>query len=155
LWSAYGDRADVVHIIPKLDRQDNKVGHKLANCKPYCKRYNSLKSDSDNLEMIRLKIQLINVAYAYGLRITLGKIDKDNYFIMRVNITEGLANTHHGLNIAGEAEITKVKISKTGLEIVHTNNIITHCMGVCANSLYPSCFSSSINTNIPYTGEQM
>jgi hypothetical protein len=28
-------------------------------------------------------------------------------------------------------------------------------MGVDANSLYPSCFSSSINPNIPYTGGQM
>jgi hypothetical protein len=28
-------------------------------------------------------------------------------------------------------------------------------MGVNANSLYPSCFSSSINPNISYTGGQM
>jgi hypothetical protein len=28
-------------------------------------------------------------------------------------------------------------------------------MGVDANSLYPSCFSSSINPNISYTGGQM
>jgi hypothetical protein len=28
-------------------------------------------------------------------------------------------------------------------------------MGVDANSLYPSCFSSSINPNIPYIGGQM
>jgi hypothetical protein len=28
-------------------------------------------------------------------------------------------------------------------------------MGVDANSLYPSCFSSSINPNSPYTGGQM
>jgi hypothetical protein len=28
-------------------------------------------------------------------------------------------------------------------------------MGIEANSLYPSCFSSSINSNIPYTGDQM
>jgi hypothetical protein len=90
---------------------------------------------------------------------TLGKGDSDNYFIMRDNITGGLSNTHHRLNIAGESEITKVKIENKNevpkLEIDHTNNIITHCMGVDANSLYPSCFSSSINPNIPYTGGQM
>jgi hypothetical protein len=28
-------------------------------------------------------------------------------------------------------------------------------MGIDANSLYPSCFYSSINPNIPYTGGQM
>jgi hypothetical protein len=66
-----------------------------------------------------------------------------------------LCNTHHRLNIAGESEITKVKINENKLEIDHTNNIITHCMGVDANSLYPSCFSSSINPNIPYTEGQM
>jgi hypothetical protein len=75
---------------------------------------------------------------------------------MRDNITGWLSNTHHRLNIAGESEITKVKINEENkLEIDHTNNIITHCMGVDANSLYPSCFSSSINPNIPYTNGQM
>jgi hypothetical protein len=75
---------------------------------------------------------------------------------MRDNITGGESNTHHRLNIAGESEITKVKINDDNkLEIDHTNNIITHCTGVDANSLYPSCFSSSINPNIPYTGGQM
>jgi hypothetical protein len=114
--------------------------------------------------LIRFKIQLNNFAYAYGLPMTLGKGNSDNYFIMRDNITGGLSNTHHRLNIAVETEITKVKINKreneTGdevlnLEIDHTNNIITHCMGVDVNSLYPSCFSSSINSNIPYTNNQM
>jgi hypothetical protein len=108
-----------------------------------------------------LKVQLNNFAYEYGLPMTLGKGDSDNYFIMRDNITGGLSNTHHRLNIAEESEITKVKINenvvptKNKLEIDHTNNIITHCMGVDANSLYPSCFSSSINPNIPYAGGQM
>jgi hypothetical protein len=76
---------------------------------------------------------------------------------MRDTIIGGLANTHHRLNIAGESEITKVKISEieNKLEIVHTNSIIIHCMDVDTNSLYPSCISSSINPNIPYTGGQM
>jgi hypothetical protein len=86
---------------------------------------------------------------------TLNKGDSDHYFIMRDNITGWLSNTHHRLNIAGETEITKVKIGTEGLELDHTNNIITHCNGVDANSLYPSCFSSLINPNIPYTGGQM
>jgi hypothetical protein len=86
---------------------------------------------------------------------TLGKGDSDNYFIMRDNITGGLSNTHHRLNIGGESEITKVKINENKLEIEHTNSIITHWMGVDTNNLYPSCFSSSINPNILYTGGQM
>jgi hypothetical protein len=80
---------------------------------------------------------------------TLGKGDSENYFIMNDNITDGLSNTHNRLNLAGESEITMVKINdENKLEIVHTNSIITHCMGVDANSLYPSCFSYSINTKI-------
>jgi hypothetical protein len=74
---------------------------------------------------------------------------------MRDNITGGLSNTHHRLNIAGESEITKGKIGTEGLEIDPTNNIITPCMGVDANSLYPSCFhlqliliSLSYRTNV-------
>jgi hypothetical protein len=43
----------------------------------------------------------------------------------------------------------------SGLEIVHTNNIITLCIGIDANSLFPSFFSSSINPNIPDTEGQM
>jgi hypothetical protein len=92
---------------------------------------------------------------------TLGKGDSDNYFIMRDNITGVLSNTLHRLNIARESEITKVKINENvvptnnKLESDHTNNIITHCLGVDANSLYPSCFSSSINPNKPYIGGQM
>jgi hypothetical protein len=61
---------------------------------------------------------------------TLGKGDSDNYFIMKYNITGGLSNTHHRLNIAGESEITKVKIGTEGLEIDHTNNIINHVWGL-------------------------
>jgi hypothetical protein len=106
--------------------------------------------------MIKIKVQLNNFAYEYSLPMTLGKGDSDNYFIMRDNITGDLSNTHHRLNIAGESEIIKVQINdENKLEIDHTNNIITHCISVDANSLYPSCFSSSINPNIPYTGGQM
>jgi hypothetical protein len=105
--------------------------------------------------MSKSKVQLNNFAYEYGLLMIFGKGGSDNYFIMRDNITGGLSNTHHRLNITGESEITNVKLNENKLEIDHTNNIITHCMGVDANSLYPSCFSSSINPFIPYTGGQM
>jgi hypothetical protein len=112
--------------------------------------------------MIKIKVQLNNFAYEYELSMRINKGNCDNYFIMKDNITGGLSNTHHRLNIAGESEITKEKISETGnkvpnerVEINHTNNIITHCMGVDVNSLYPSCFSSSVNLNIPYTNNQM
>jgi hypothetical protein len=53
--------------------------------------------------MITIKVQLNNFAYEYGLPMTLSKGDSDNYFIMRDNITGGLSNTHHRLNIAGES----------------------------------------------------
>jgi hypothetical protein len=66
-------RSDGVHITPTLDSQDNKRGHSLSNCNPCCKRCNCLKSDSDDLEMIKLKVQLNNFAYEYGLPMTLGK----------------------------------------------------------------------------------
>jgi hypothetical protein len=74
----FGIRSDGVHITPTLDRQDNELGYSLSNCKPYCKRCNCLKSDIDDLKMIKLKIQLNNFAYEYSLSITLGKGDSDN-----------------------------------------------------------------------------
>jgi hypothetical protein len=114
----FGILSDGIDITPILDRQDNELGHSLNNCKPCCKRCNCLKADSDDLEMINLKVQLNNVAYKYGLPMTLGKGDIDNYFIMMDNITGGLSNTHHRLTVAGESEITKVKIEHEGLEIV-------------------------------------
>jgi hypothetical protein len=52
--------------------------------------------------MIRLKVQLNNFVYEYGLPNSLGKGESDNYFIMRDNNTCGLSNTHHRLKIAGE-----------------------------------------------------
>jgi hypothetical protein len=106
----FGIRSDDVHITPTLDRQDNELGPSLFYCKTCCKRCNCLKSDSDDLEMIKLKVQLHNFAYEFGLPMTLGKSDSDYYFIMRDNITGELSKTHHRLNIAGESEITKVKI---------------------------------------------
>jgi hypothetical protein len=67
-------------------RSDSKIGHSLLNCKPCCKICNYLKSDSDDLKMIKLTVQLNNFAYEYGLSMTLGKGDSDNYFIMRDSI---------------------------------------------------------------------
>jgi 5-methylcytosine-specific restriction endonuclease McrA len=99
----FGIRSDSVHISHTLARQDYKLGHTLENCKPCCKRCNCLKSDSDDLEMIKLRVQLNNFAYEYGFPRTLGKGDSDNYFIMRDIITGGLPNTRHRLNIAGES----------------------------------------------------
>jgi hypothetical protein len=82
----------------------------------------------------------------------LGKNDSDNYFIMRDNITGRPSNIHHMLNIARKSKITKVKINESNsLEIEHINNFIFHCLGIESTSLYPSCFSSSINTKIPYS----
>jgi hypothetical protein len=81
-------RSDGVHITPTMDRQDNELGHSLNNWKPCCKKSKCLKSDSDDLEMIKIKVQLNNFAYEYDLPISLGKEYSDNYFIMIDNITE-------------------------------------------------------------------
>jgi hypothetical protein len=50
----FGIRSDGIHITPTLDRQDNELGHSLENCKPCCKRCNCVKSDSDDLEMLKI-----------------------------------------------------------------------------------------------------
>jgi hypothetical protein len=76
---------------------------------------------------------------------------------MRDIITGGLSNTHHRLNSGRRKCYYEIKINNEGseLEILHINNIITHCISVDVNSLYASCFSSSINPNFPSTGGQM
>jgi hypothetical protein len=65
----FGIRSDEIHIVPTLDRFNNKRGHSLSNFKPCFKRYNSLNLDSDNLEMLKLKVQLNNFDHEYGLPI--------------------------------------------------------------------------------------
>jgi hypothetical protein len=106
--------------------------------------------------MINLEVQLNNFAYEYDLLMQLGKGNSENYCIIRDNITAWLTNTHHRLIIEGESENTKLKINESNsLEIDHINNLISHCMGGDSNSFYPSCFSFSINPNIPNTGGQM
>jgi hypothetical protein len=92
-------------MITTLDCIPNKPEHSLSNCKPCCKRINSLKSDSDDLEIINLKVQLYNFTFEHGCPMKLGKCSRNNYFIIRDNITERLTNTHPRLNIAGESEI--------------------------------------------------
>jgi hypothetical protein len=71
----FGIRSDGIHITPTLDRQDNKLGQCFENCRSCCKRYNCLKSDSDDLEMMKIKVQLNNVACEYCFPMTLGKGD--------------------------------------------------------------------------------
>jgi hypothetical protein len=86
----------------------------------------------------------------------LGKGNSDNYFILMDKFTEWLSHAYQRLTIAGETRIMKIKInSENRIEIHHTDNFITHCMGVDMKSLYLSCFSSSINFNILYTSGQM
>jgi hypothetical protein len=45
-----------IYIIPTLDRLYNNQGHSLGSCKLCWKRYNCLKSESYDLEMIKLKV---------------------------------------------------------------------------------------------------
>jgi hypothetical protein len=87
--------------------------------------------------MLKLKVQFNNFVYEYGFPMTLGKGKSDNYFIMRDNITGGLSIINHNVNIVSEIEITKIKINESNsLEIVHTNNLISHCMDVDVNSFF-------------------
>jgi hypothetical protein len=55
--------------------------------------------------MIKLKVQLNNFAYEYGVIMTLNQGNSDNYFIIRNSATGRLTNTHHRLNIDDGSEI--------------------------------------------------
>jgi hypothetical protein len=51
-YQHFGNRSDDGNITPTLNRINNRIGHSLLNCNTCCKKFNGLKSDSDDLEMI-------------------------------------------------------------------------------------------------------
>jgi archaellum component FlaG (FlaF/FlaG flagellin family) len=94
---------------------------------------------------------------------TLSKGDVELYHDIRSNITGGLSNVMHRMNDKGESTIHKLEYKQTdtsdpnSYEVFDndTKQVITHCVGVDFNSLYPSSMSSVLNCNIPYTGHRM
>jgi hypothetical protein len=86
---------------------------------------------------------------------TLARGDEHLYHLIRDGITGGLSNVHNRYNIKGESTIKKLKYKYNALDIVDTNNPITHCIGIDFNSLYPSVFSGVKHEFNPYTDGYM
>jgi hypothetical protein len=76
------------------------------------------------------------------------------YHVIREGITGGLSNVHFRENIKGETHIKKLWYNKDTNEIeVFTNHdyVISHCICLDGNSLYPSSYSSVQHPCNPYT----
>ena len=67
----------------------------------------------------------------------------------------GLSNVHHRMNIAGKNTITKLQYKNNEVHIINTENIITHCVGVDCNSMYPSSYGSIPHEFCKYTDNVM
>jgi hypothetical protein len=83
----FGIRSDSVYILLLwIELTINlNIHFQIANLA--YKRCNCLKSDSDDLEMLKLNVKLNSFGYEYGLPMTLDKGDNNNYLIMRDTIT--------------------------------------------------------------------
>jgi hypothetical protein len=106
-------------------------------CCCYCNKY---KSDNDE-QVAKLFIQLRKYANLHNLPFTI--TDEDEYKLLRNGITGGLSNVHNRYNITGLTTIKKLDYSEKKCKIIDTNNIVSHCIGIDFNSLYPSSFSSA------------
>jgi hypothetical protein len=85
------------------------------------------------------------------LPFTLAKGDEEEYEVTRKNITGGLSNVHNRKNLKGIDTIKNLVYENDKVNIVNTNNIITHIIGIDFNSLYPSSYSSNHHPFNPYT----
>jgi len=126
---------------PTLDRIDNSKGHSLDNCKPCCEYCNCYISNLEKEER-KLMIQLRRYAIYNNLTFTIDKSHKYVHDTLRKHITGGLSNVLHRVNIKGETKINKFFYDGKKFQNRDTNNIVTHCFGYDANSLYPSSYSS-------------
>ena len=135
---------------PTFDRIDCSKPHTKANIKFCCEFCNKFRGNRDADEM-RLLIQLRKFCLKNNLPMTMS--NEEAIKIIRKNITGGLSNVHHRVNIKGQTHINKLLYLGDG-EIVSydTPYIMTHVCGTDFNSLYPSSFSSEYNENNPYTG---
>ena len=75
--------------------------------------------------------------------------------VLKEGITGGLSNVHHRMNIAGKNTITKLQYKNNEVHIINTDNIITHCVGVDCNSMYPSSYGSIPHEFCKYTDNVM
>jgi hypothetical protein len=83
-----------------------------------------------------LFIQLRRFQTKYHLPTTLAKGDEEEYQVTRKNITGGLSNVHNRKNIQGVDTIKNLEFVDNKVNIIDTNNIITHIIGIDFNSLY-------------------
>jgi hypothetical protein len=151
---------------PTLDRINNKLGHSIDNVLPCCLYCNCYKADHDE-DTIKLFIKLRKFAVLRNLPFTLSRNDAALYRLIRDGITGGLSNVHNRLNLKGKTTIKKLKWVKRSaeesetnggcgvVEIYDTHNVMTHCIGLDFNSLYPSSFASMYHEFNPYTNHIM
>ncbi len=128
---------------PSFDRIDNSLPHKKANLQLTCRYCNKYKSDNDEA-VTKLRLRLRKYAIKNSLPMALGKADEQAYHIIRKGITGGLSNVQHRVNIKGKTRINKLKynISDHLVYDEDTEHIVTHCLGLDFNSLYPSLFAA-------------
>jgi len=134
---------------PTLDRIDNSKGHSLNNTKPCCEYCNCYISNLEKEER-KLMIQLRRYAIYNNLTFTIDKNHKYVHDTLRKHITGGLSNVLHRVNIKGETKINKFFYDGKKFQNRDTDNIVTHCFGYDANSLYPSSYSSEQHIFNPY-----
>jgi hypothetical protein len=135
---------------PTLDRIDNNKPHTKDNVKPCCCYCNRYKSDKDE-RWTTLFIQLRKFALKRNLPMTLTAGDDDQYRLLRDGIAGGLSNVHNRRNIKGYDVIKNLTYKDGGVEIIYTNNKITHCIGLDFNSQYPSSYAGLYHELNPYT----
>ena len=137
---------------PTLDRLDNEKGHSIDNVAPCCLYCNCYCSNKDK-QTQQFYIQLRRYALKNNLPFSI-----ENPFTLQVlkeGITGGLSNVHHRMNIAGKNTITKLQYKNNEVHIINTDNIITHCVGVDCNSMYPSSYGSIPHEFCKYTDHVM
>jgi hypothetical protein len=70
-------------------------------------------------------------------------MDENEYKLLWGGITGGLSNIQNRYNIRGVTTIKKLDYIDGKIKIIDTNNIVSHCIGIDFNNLYPSSFSSA------------
>lgn len=137
---------------PTLDRIDNDIGHEKTNVKLCCSICNVLRNRNDD-KITRLRVQLKKYCLFKNLPMTI--TDEHEYTDLRNNITGGLSNVMHRVNLKGITRINKLRYKDGKVISQDTNNIMTHVVGVDFNSLYPSAFSSNQHSFNPYHNHKM
>lgn len=136
---------------PTLDRINNDIGHELSNCKFACAECNVLRNRKD-VEITKLRIQLKKFCKLHHLPTLI--TDEKEYHSLRENITGGISNVLHRMNIKGLTKINRFTYDAIDNRVISqdtfckakdgktVSNTVSHIMGIDFNSLYPSSFSS-------------